>query len=308
MNEGEPVADLRSIDLNLLVVFQHLLEDANLSAVARRLGRSQPAISNALRRLRETLGDELFVRTPQGMLPTPYAEHLAGPLAEALSMLAQTLESRPDFDPHASTRRFRIAMSDVGEIHFMPHLMNLCLRRAPGVRIESARLSGEALQRELDAGHVDLALGPFNDLCGGVMQRLLFRQGYATLFRKGHPRAGAGMSLKAFRAERHLRVTHAAPYGQIEHWLEKAGVALGDHFSVPHFTAVPYIVSSTDLLATVPRRLADDAAARFGLQWLTPSLRMPALQTYLYWHRRFHRDGGNQWLRELIVGAFAQRA
>ncbi|ANN65343.1 LysR family transcriptional regulator [Bordetella bronchialis] len=299
--------DLRSLDLNLLVVFQYLMEDRNLSAVARRMGLSQPAASNALRRLRATLDDELFVRTPQGMLPTPYAQHLAGAVAESLGMLAHALEASPGFDPASSTRRFRVAMTDVGEIHFMPGLMDRLAREAPAVRIESVRLQGAELQRELDAGHVDMALGAFQGLGGGLLQRMLFRQGYATLFRRGHPTAHEGMGLKAFRAERHLVVSHAAPYGQVNQALEKAGLMLASHFSVPHFAAVPYIVSTTDLLATVPRKLADSAAERFNLRLLTPPLRVPALQSNLYWHRRFQRDGGNQWLRALIVDSYAQR-
>jgi DNA-binding transcriptional LysR family regulator len=296
--------DLLTLDLNLLVVFQFLMEDRNLSAVARRMGISQPAASNALRRLRAAFNDELFVRTPQGMLPTPYAQHLAGSVAEALSMLAHALDTPPGFEPAASTRRFRVAMTDAGEIHFMPGLMERCARDAPGVRVESVRLQGAELQHALDAGQVDMALGAFQGLGGGLLQRMLFRQGYATLFRRDHPTAHEGMGLKAFRAERHLMVTHAAPYGQVNQALEKAGVTLAAHFSVPHFAAVPYIVSATDLLATVPRKLADSAAPRFGLRMMTPPLRVPALQSNLYWHRRFHRDGGNQWLRALIADCF----
>lgn len=299
------MAELRNIDLNLLVVFQHLLEERNISAVARRLDLSQPAVSNALRRLRTALGDDLFVRTPQGMQPTPQAERLGGPVGEALALLSHTLNATQEFDPGNSQRRFRIAMSDVGEIHFMPRLMEQCARHAPGVRIDSLRLLGVELRHEMDAGRVDLAIGAFQDQGSGIMQRMLFRQGYATLFRQGHPSAHEGMGLKAFRAERHLVVSRAAPYGQVNQSLEKAGVALDAHFSVPHFSAVPYIVATTDLLATVPQKLAASAAPHFRLGMLTPPVRVPALQTNLYWHRRFHRDSGNQWLRALVLDTFA---
>lgn len=299
------MAELRNIDLNLLVVFQHLLEERNISAVARRLDVSQPAVSNALRRLRTVLGDELFVRTGQGMQPTPQAERLGGPVGEALALLSHTLDATHDFHPADSQRRFRIAMSDVGEIYFMPRLMEYCAQHAPGVRIDSLRLSGADLRREMDAGRVDLAIGAFEDLGSGSMQRMLFRQGYATLFRRGHPTAHEGMGLKAFRAERHLVVSHAAPYGQVNQSLEKAGVALDAHFSVPHFSAVPYIVSTTNLLATVPRKLADSVATYFRLGLMVPPVRVPALQTNLYWHRRFHRDSGNQWLRAMMVDTFS---
>src|SRR5690606_26863236 len=113
---------------------------------------------------------------------------------------------------------------------------------------------------------------------------------------------------KAFRAESHLVVSRAAPYGQVNQALEKAGVALEANFSVPHFSAVPYIVSTTDLLATVPRKLAASAAPYFRLGMLTPPVRVPALQTNLYWHRRFHRDSGNQWLRTVVQETFGEAA
>ncbi|HEY0296759.1 MAG TPA: LysR family transcriptional regulator [Bordetella sp.] len=300
------MADLRHLDLNLLVVFQHLLELRNISAVARRLDLSQPAVSNALRRLRDTFGDDLFVRTGQGMLPTPQAERLAGPVAEALGLLDRLLEADEGFDPAASTRRFHIAMTDVGEIHFMPRLMEICAQRAPGVRIDSVRGAGAELRRDMEAGRVDLAVGAFDELDGDIMHRMLFRQGYMTLFRKGHPQAHEGMGLKAFRAQRHLIVSHAAPYGQVNQALEAAGISLQAHHSVPHFTAVPYVLSTTDLLATVPAKLAASAAPRFDLQMMVPPVRVPALQTNLYWQRRFHRDAGNLWLRGLLVALFAQ--
>ncbi|AHV93751.1 lysR-type regulatory protein [Bordetella holmesii 30539] len=154
---------------------------------------------------------------------------------------------------------------------------------------------------------MDLALGAFDGLGGGIVQRMLFRQGYATLFRRAHPRAHAGMAARAFRAERHLIVSRAAPEGQVNQALERAGVSLADQFSVPHFAAVPYIVSTTDLLATVPQKLAASAASHFGLQMMTPPLKVASLQTNLYWHRRFQRDGANQWLRTLIIEVFADR-
>lgn len=308
MNNGLAMDDLRKLDLNLLIVFQHLLEERNISAVARKLDLSQPAVSNALRRLRLAFGDELFVRTGLGMLPTPLAEGMAGPVGEALALLAHMNDAAVPFDPAASSRRLRIAMSDVGEIHFMPSLMELCARHAPGVRIDSARVVGADLQRELEAGRVDLAIGAFEGLGSGIVQRMLFRQGYATLFRAGHPRAHDGMSVKAFRAERHLVVSRAAPDGQVNQALERAGVVLADQFSVPHFSAVPYIVSTTDLLATVPQKLAASAAPHFGLQQLTLPLRVPPLQTNLYWHRRFQRDAANLWLRSLVIETFADRA
>jgi len=298
------MTDLRSVDLNLLVVFQQIMASRNLSETARQLDMSQPAVSHALRRLRERMNDELFVRTAQGMQPTPLAERLDAPVAEALSALHHVFAAQDDFDPATSARRFRLAMTDVGEIYFMPVLIEHCARHAPGVRLDTVRVAGADLAREMAAGRIDAAVGAFDRVGAGTFQRMLFRQGYATLFRRGHPTAHAEMGLKAFRAERHLIVSRAAPYGQVNQALARAGVGLEDYYSVPHFSAVPYILSVTDLLATVPEKLAASAAPRFDLLQLTPPVRVPQLQTNLYWPRRVQREPANQWLRDMVMDAF----
>jgi DNA-binding transcriptional LysR family regulator len=274
--------NLRDVDLNLLVVFQEILREKRISAVAERLGLSQPAVSNALARLRQTFDDELFVRTPRGMMPTALAEQLAEPVAMALDTLQRALGQRTHFDAASSTRSFTIAMSDVGEVYFMPVLAQLCAEQAPGVRIDD--LSGES-----------------------VFQRRLFQQDYVTMFRRGHVLGEGELTLERFRAASHLVVaSSASPYNAIGPLLDKAGITQSARFSVPHFVAVPYIVSTTDLVVTVPRKLAERAAPPFGLQFVAPPLKLPALQTNVFWHRRFHQDAGNQWLRNLVAQRFAE--
>src|SRR6476659_8698033 len=133
--------DIVDIDLNLLVVFQQMFQTRHVSTVAKRLGVSQPTVSNALARLRRTFGDELFVRTAHGMQPTPYAQRISEPIAYALASVTQALNQEERFDPGSSQRRFVIAMTDVGEIHFMPALVERCGRIAPRVGISSVRAS-----------------------------------------------------------------------------------------------------------------------------------------------------------------------
>src|SRR5690606_16541904 len=181
------MAELRNLDLNLLVVFQYLLEERNISAVARRLGLSPPAVSNALRRMRATLRAYLFVRTPHCMLPAPHAERMCGPVSEALALLSHTLEATHEFRPAHSQRRFRIAMSDVGEIHFMPRLIELCARHAPAVRIDSLRLQGADLRREMDAGRVDLAIGAFEGLAAASCSECCSARGTPRCFAGATP-------------------------------------------------------------------------------------------------------------------------
>ncbi len=295
------------IDMNLLVIFHEVFQHRQISAAARRLNLSQPTISNALARLRRTFGNELFVRTAQGMQPTPFAEQLSEPIAAALMNVRQALNRQAAFDPGSSTRQFVIAMTDVGEVHFMPVLAERCRAAAPHVRISTVRAGTIDLRSEMEAGRVDLAIGAFDNLPQALYQRRLFSQHYVTLFRAGHPLGKRRLTLEAFLSARHLIVaSQESPYDRINQKLEKAGVLNEAQFRVPHFTAVPYIVSNTDLVVTVPQKLAERTATPFNLEYVRPPLRLPSLQTNIFWHRLFNQDEGNQWLRGFIADLFAE--
>lgn len=296
-----------SIDLNLLAVFQEVYRERQISSAARRLGLTQSAVSNALGRLRRTFGDELFVRTAQGMQPTPFAQQVADPVDAALAQVALALNQRSRFDAATSTRRFTIAMTDVGEVYFMPALIERCRLLAPQAQVSSVRAGSIALKQEMETGRVDLAIGAFDDVSEALYQKLLFRQPYVSMFRNGHPLARGAVTLKRFVAAEHLLVDSGeSPYPRINQLLEKAGIVAASRFRVPHFTAVPYIVGGSDLVVTVPQKLAERAAAPFGLKWLKPPLALPTLQTNMFWHRRYHQDPGSQWLRALVAEAFAE--
>lgn len=295
------------IDLNLLAVFQEVYRERQISNAARRLNLSQSAVSNALARLRRLFGDALFVRTGQGMQPTPFAQALAEPVGAALAQVALALNQRSAFEPATSTRRFTIAMTDVGELHFMPALIERCRLKAPHLQISSRRAGSIALKEEMESGRVDLAIGPFEDISEALYQRLLFRQPYVSMVRRGHPLTEGKLDLARFAAAEHLFVDSSeSPYDRINQLLEKAGIGASTRFRVPHFTAVPYIVQASDLVVTVPQKLAERAGPPFGLAWITPPLKLPPLQTNMFWHRRYNQDPGNQWLRGLVAGTFAQ--
>jgi DNA-binding transcriptional LysR family regulator len=296
-----------SIDLNLLSVFQEVYRERQISAAARRLGLTQSAVSNALARLRRTFGDELFVRTAHGMQPTPLAQQMAEPIGAAMAQVALALSQRSRFDPATSGRRFTLAMTDVGEVYFMPVLIDRCRAAAPHVEIASIRANGLTLKDDMETGRVDLAIGAFEDVSDALYHRALFRQPFVSMFRKDHPLAKGKVDLERFVAAPHLIVDAAqSPYDRINALLEKAGVTAGARFRVPHFTAVPYIVSTSELVVTVPQKLAESAASPFGLKWIEPPLALPTLQTNVFWHRRFNHDPGIQWLRGLIADVFGE--
>lgn len=298
--------EAKDIDLNLLVVFQEVFQERQISAVAKKLNLSQPAVSNALARLRKTFNDELFVRTSLGMQPTPLAQQLAEPVTAALGNITKALNQHDAFSAPSSQRRFTVAMTDVGEIYFMPILIAECRRHAPQVQITTVRANSVDLMAEMETGRIDLAIAAFEEISGALYHRRLFQQDYVCLYRQKHPVFQDGMSAKDFLKAEHLIVsTTESPYDKINQSLEKAGVKAGANFTVPHFSAVPYIVSSTDLIATVPQKLAASAATPFKLAYAKPPIRLPRLQTNIFWHRRFAQDEGNQWLRNLFVELFS---
>ena len=299
--------ELRDIDLNLLVVFNQLLTERKVSAVAERLGLSQPAVSNALRRLRALLDDPLFVRTGRGMEPTPFALQLAEPVAYALGTLQHALNQPQRFDPATSQRSFTLAMTDIGEIYFLPVLMEALARAAPGVRISTVRDTGARLRDEMESGAVDLAIGLLPALQAGFFQRRLFRQRYVCLLRRGHPAAAQPLTLTRFSALDHVVVISGGTgHSEVDAMLERAGVERRVRLVVPHFIAVGHILHSTDMIATVPERFATRCAEPFDLVALPHPANLPEIAINLFWHERYHRDPASRWLRELLVELFAE--
>ena len=255
------------MDLNLLVVFQQLLKDRSVSVAAASLGMSQPALSHALRRLRTVLGDELFLRTPNGMEPTPYALQLVEPVTLALETLREALTVRASFDPAHSRRHFTLAMSDVGEIYFLPVLMDLLSREAPGVTVSAVSVTTPQLKEDMVAGRIDLALGLLPQLQAGFFQQALFRQDYVMLLRRGHPLARQRHLTNAdVAAAEHVRVLAGGTgHGHVDEVLERQHLRPRVRLTVPHYVALCQVLASTDLVATVPQRFAERTLEPFGL-------------------------------------------
>lgn len=298
---------LLDLDLNLLLVFNQMLIDRSASAAAEKLNMSQPGVSNALRRLRSLLKDDLFVRTSKGMEPTAYALHLAEPVAYALNALQTALSSRERFEPHISIRTFNLAITDIGEMYFMPPLMEALSRVAPKIRIRTHRPSSSNVREDMEAGAIDLALGSMPNLQTGFFQKRLFRQRYVCMFRKGHPVASDPISLAQFTQLEHVGVL--APntgHGEIDTLMARAGIARHIRLVVPHFIAVGHILQSTDLIATLPERFADRSKEPFRLVVSPHPVKLPEIPINMFWHAKFHRDPDNMWLRQMIVDLFAE--
>ncbi|VVE64600.1 LysR family transcriptional regulator [Pandoraea anapnoica] len=311
--------DLHAVDLNLLVVFQHLYNARRVSRVAEALGVTQPAVSNSLARLRKLFNDELFIRTSRGMLPTPMATELAEPVAAALDALHGVFNRQLAFDPATSQRAFRIAMTDIGEVHFLPKLMHALGERAPGITVSTVRNTAVNLREEMAAGQVDLAVGHLPDLSAEFFQRRLFRQKYVCMFRPGHPLDRVTMSARSKktsparmtredfeRSEQVMVVAAGTGHGQVDEFMARAHVQRNIRLRVPHFVALADILHATDLIATVTEKFAQRSAQHFGLRYVDHPLDIPDVQINLFWHARYHREPASQWMRTLLFELFSE--
>ena len=298
--------ELARLDLNLLLVFHHLLREKRVSNVATVLGMSQPAVSSALGRLRTSLGDELFLRTQRGMEPTPYALQLAEPVANALDGLQQALNVRASFDPASSQRSFTLAMTDVGEMYFLPVLVDALAKAAPGVTLQVVSVTQSGLKDDMASGRIDLALGLLPQLQAGFFQQALFRQAYVCLMRQGHPLAQKKkLGLQPFAQAQHVRVIAAGTgHGRVDEALDKQGLQRRFRLTVPHYVALGDVLSHSNLIATVPERFAQSVLQPFGLTSRALPLHVEDSAIHQFWHARLHKDPGHQWLRTLVAHCF----
>lgn len=302
--------ELKDIDLNQLVVFQQLIIERRVSRVAETLGLTQPAVSNTLAKMRRQFGDELFLRTPAGMLPTPFAEQLAESVGYALGMIHSGLNQQTRFDPASYQRAVSIGMTDIGEIVFLPALIDRMRQAAPGVSLSTVRNTAVNLREEMEAGKVDLAIGLLPQLKAGFFQRRLFQQRYVCLFRRGHALdRPVQLTPQDFSDAEHLVVVSSGTgHGKVDELIRRAGVERRIRLTVPHFVGVGHILQSSDLVATVPERLARHLAEPFGLRHVAHPVALPDVAINMFWHAKAHRSAANQWLRGVVVELFADDA
>src|SRR5437660_1398170 len=297
--------NVRDVDLNLLRVFDAVLREHGVTPAAAGLGLTQPAVSNALARLRGVFGDRLFVRTPAGMDATPFARELAEPVRQALAFIDAALAHGPGFDPGSTTRAFRFYMSDLGQIEFLPPLIERVQRAAPGVRLEAVALEVDDIADALATGALDLAVGFLPGLGPPVRRRALFRDPYLCLMRADHPIKA--LTRRKFQEASHALVTYKGGHRVVEEALERAGLARRIALRLPHFTVVPMVLERTDLLCTLPARVARVFERRGGLKSLAPPVPIPPADVAVHWHERFEADPGNRWLREQVSELFGQK-
>ncbi|MBN9428613.1 MAG: LysR family transcriptional regulator [Burkholderiales bacterium] len=289
--------NIKTFDLNLLKVFAAIYKERNVSRAALAVGLSQPAVSNALQRLRRTCNDPLFVRVTGGVMPTALAEELAAPVEQAMLRLEQAFENRLGFDPRYAERRFRLLTSDVGERTLLPLLMRKLAAEAPGVCIEAAQIPHEQYRDVLQDGRADLAIGHLDFLKSGFHQQHLFDDSYCCVASKRHPRFRDRISLADFVAAQHVSVVSGNADGQVERELARLRLRRSISLQVTHYHTAVEVVASSTLIATIPRQALKETK---GIRAFAMPLNLQTADVRQFWHRRMHHNPAHRWLRGLL--------
>lgn len=310
--------NFRTLDLNLLRVFDVVMVERNVTRAAQQLAMTQPAVSNALRRLREAMREELFIPGPAGVTPTAHAQAMWPVVRDALSSLAQLIAPQ-GFDAASEDRHFTVAMADATAALFVPVLVDALTRERSQVGLRVVGLSSRDPRVLLEQGEADIAVGFFPEVSAALAAQgetaqvqldPLYTCTYECVMRRGHPLAGKGaLTLETYCAADHLRVNFAArPLGYVDAALARLGVQRRVMITVNQFATAAAVVHRSDLLTVLPRSYVP--ATGFAPQLVTRQLpfELPAIDVGLLWHRRHEQDTAQRWLRDALVRAASEVA
>jgi len=296
------MADLSSLDLNLLRVFDAVARERHVTRAAQQLHLSQPAVSNALTRLRQALGDELFLRRPGGVEPTELALSLAQPVAEVLDRLRETLAAHAPFAPATSDRVFSLGLSEYAEAVLAPPLLAHLGRDAPGVLLAIQHADRTNALALLEQGEAQLVIGMLAEPPALFTRLRLLPEAFLVMMRAGHPLAGGPMTVEGFAAFPHLlHSPNGSREGALDGPMREAGHPRRLGAVVAHLAAVPAILRETDMVMALSARLARQMAAAHGLALQPCPVATRHTRLSLVFHRRFEADQGHAWLRRLLL-------
>lgn len=290
----------RAFDLNLLVVFEALMQDGSVTRAGKRLGMSQPALSHALNRLRYLLKDQLFIRTPKGMVPTPRAEQLAPPLRQALAEMQRALEPEA-FVAAQANRRFSIAINNYAAIVLAAPLVAAVAAAAPLVQLDLRPSGTLDVFDHLDRGDLDVAIGTFDTVGERFGSAALLEDRFVAVMRQGHPAGRGKLSADIFGAVAHVAISSSGDdTGFIDRSLATRGAKRRIAAGLPYLSAGA-VLGRSDMVATLCRRVAEAMVRGAGLQLRELPFTSPTVRTSMLWHRRLDNYPAHRWLRDLIV-------
>ena len=297
-------------DLNLLRVFLTIWDVRSLTVAGQRLGLTQPAVSHALRRLRDTFDDPLFVRVVNGMAPTETATRLHAPISEAFQLIQRAVQDIECFDPLTAQRVFRVAMSDMSELYFLPALMTWLTDAAPLVHLSVVQLEPSTIAQAMRAGEVDLTVGFVPGLELDVISQPLFTDSFVCLVRAGHPIAQVKLTEASLGTVLGTlgyvyASTSATGHQLTEQWLTEIGIRRRVVLRLGHFTIAPSVVRASDLAVIFPESVARliNVENEFALLPLPPG--RPTIDIRVHTHAHFRADPGIRWLRDSMVARFS---
>ncbi len=303
---------MQQFDLNLLRIALAIYDEGSVSAAAKALGLSQPAASAALARLRARVGDPLFVKTSHGMAPTPRATILVPTARDILNRVNRELLAQAAFDPATTRERFTFAMSDIGEMVFLPRLLEFLGKHAPHAQVRSVSATPLHVEEGLQNGEIDLAVGYFPDLKqSGFFQQRLYSHYFVCLLRADHPLRGKKLTLAQF-----LKLDHAVVRAEgrsqeiLERFLAAKRIKRKIALLTPHFMSIPMVIARSDLVVTVPHALGlyvASTGAGAAVRVVEPPLALPSIELKQHWHRKFHKDAKVTWLRKVVAELFNDR-
>ncbi|MRG95616.1 LysR family transcriptional regulator [Polyangium spumosum] len=300
--------NLAGIDVNLVVALAALLQERSVTEAAKRVGISQPAMSHALARLRETLGDPLLVRVGRAMTLTPRAEALAPRAQAVVEELEALLAPLPSFDPKTSRRTLKLSATDYVQLVLLPTLEEIVSREAPGITLHVLPITDQLAAERLRDGEADVAIGRFDHEAPALDVRrvALFRDTFVGVARAGHPTARGRLDLSTYAELSHVLVSpRGTPGGIVDGALAQMGLARRVALTVPHFLVVPHVVASSDHVTTMLAHVAATFTALLPLTTfeLPPELDLEPIGMTMMWHERTHEDPGARWLRGALVRA-----
>lgn len=293
---------LRRIDLNLLTVFDAVMQEGNLTRAANKIGMSQPAVSNAVSRLRLVLKDDLFIRTSHGVMPTPRAQQYAGEVKRILDLVILMLSETESFNVVTSERVFNLVLGDYGVLVILPALMQYLDDMQAGISIHVLSQHRHELEKSLRTGAVDLILTPEPILDPDIKNELVTKEKLVSMVRRNHPLIKDRLTLEQFVSLRHVILEWPDKRGSmVDQRLRAEGMQRNCHMQVHSFFDMPRVVASTDMICSIPSQMASHFATAHKLASFPIPLQDLDVPLYLSWHRSFESDPGIQWMKSAIT-------
>ena len=295
---------IKDTDLNLFIAFDVIYTEKNLTKSGQVLGITQPAVSNALARLRDLFNDELFIRTSRGMIPTPVANQLIGDIRNALSLIQNTISVSEKFDPSTAEMTFKISIGDTSEYRLLPLLIKELAEIAPKVKVETYLTARKDAPRELASGAIDFSIDPPLQSDQHLKHEKIYQEDYVMIVRKDHPILDKEkITIEDYLDLSHIHISNRKTgMGHVDMTLYKLGLTRDIYLRAQHFLVAPYIVEQSDMAITTTKGFAVDR----NLAWRELPFDIDPLVLHLYWHENNDNESSSKWMRDLMLKTYGK--